>query len=250
MSRYYELPGDDRSYVSVTTFLDVISKPFLLPWAAKMERILINLLIEQGYNLDYIKEYLATDPDNPKKFVNPFGYQSYTDSRADIGATVHKAIDYKLKKLRLPKMTKTEKKVYDKWLAWWEAQKFELLGAERVVYNRQLGYAGTLDALVRGGMEDPLHQLLRVIDWKTGKGHYPEHILQNFAYQEALNEEGEVEPTGGLLVYIPSQPDELDKPIYTKKVEMVTPELMKKVEAYLNLWRIANNKPWIEKEAA
>jgi hypothetical protein len=243
MSRYYDFPGDERQYVSVTTFLDVVSKPFLIPWAAKMERELILLLVQQGYSLEYIVEYLsAKHPDKPKQYLNPFGHQSYTESRADIGATVHKAIDMYLKKLKLPRMNKDEKHVYKKWLTWWEAQGFELLGAEKVVKNEQLGYAGTLDALVRHGDAIP------VIDWKTGKGHYPEHILQNFAYQQALNLAGEWNPTGGLLVYIPSQPDELDRPVYTKDVPQVTPELMKKVEAYLDLWRIVNNKPW--KEAA
>jgi hypothetical protein len=242
MSRYYDFPGDDRQYVSVTTFLDVVNKPFLLSWAAKMERELLRLLIEQGATIEEIKEYLA-----PKR---PYGFKLYTESRADIGATVHKAIDYTLKGLKLPRMTKTEKQVYKKWLAWWNAQKMTLLGAERVVHHQYLGYAGTLDALVRGGLDDPLHQLTRVIDWKTGKGHYPEHILQNYAYQACLNLEGEVEPTGGLLVYIPSQPEELDAPIYTKAVEKVGPRHMEKVEAYLKLWRIVNNKPWEHREAA
>ena len=233
MSRYYDFPGDERQYVSVTTFLDVASKPFLIPWAAKMERELIRLLLDSGASIEEIKEYLE-----PKR---PYGFQLYTESRADIGATVHKAIDMYLKKLKLPRMTKDEKHVYKKWLAWWEAQGYELLGAERVVKHEGLGYAGTLDALVRHGDAIP------VIDWKTGKGSYPEHVYQNYAYQEALKFE-QVETTGGLLVYIPSQPDELDRPVYTKEVPQVTPELMKKVEAYLNLWRLVNNKPW--KEAA
>jgi hypothetical protein len=229
MSRYYDFPGDERQYVSVTTFLDVASKPFLIPWAAKMERELIRLLLDQGKTIEEIKAYLE-----PKQ---PYGFQLYTESRADIGATVHKAIDMKLKGLKLPRMTKVEKQVYNKWLTWWEAQGYELLGAEKVVKNEELGYAGTLDAFVK-------REAFLVIDWKTGKGHYPEHILQNYAYQRALVLEGEWTPSGGLLVYIPSQPDEVDKPVYTRAVPQVTPELMKKVEAYLDLWRIVNNKPW------
>lgn len=245
MSRYYDFPGDERQYVSVTTFLDVASKPFLIPWAAKMERELIRLLIEKGEQqgrsydevVDELKSYIA-----PKR---PYGFQLYTESRADIGAVVHKAIDYYLKGLKLPRMKKDEKRIFAKWLDWWEEQGYRIEGAERVVKHPLLGYAGTLDALVAGGPSDPL--VPQVIDWKTGKGSYPEHILQNYAYQEALKFE-EIETLGGLLVYIPSQPDELDKPIYTKRVDRVTPELMKKVEAYLELWRIVNNKPW--KEAA
>lgn len=232
MSRYYDFPGDKRRYVSVTSFLDIINKPFLLPWAAKMERELIQKLLDDGADAARIQEYIAAK--------QPYGYDLYSEVARDWGSKIHKAIDYTLKKLKLPKMTKEERKVYDKWLEWWKAQKFELLGAERVVKSTKYGYAGTLDALVRQAL--PGKPITRpVIDWKTGKSSYPEHELQNYAYQQALLEEN-VESSGGLLVYIPK-----DKEIYTKAVPKVTDELLAPALAALSLWRWANNKPWKEK---
>lgn len=226
-NRFYNFPGDPREYVSVTTFLDVINKPFLMPWAAKMERELLTKLAQQGKHLDEIFEYFQ-----PKQ---PYGYKLYTDVAAEFGSKIHKAIDYTLKGLKLPKMDKEEKKVYDKWVEWWNGGRLVLIGAEKQVKCCSLGYAGTLDALVKDDVG-----LVKVIDWKTGKSEYPEHSLQSWAYQWALEEESPLlNVSGGLLVYIPK-----DKEIYTRTIPLVSLTLFKPVRAALELWRWANNVPW------
>lgn len=225
-NRFYTFPGDPREYVSVTTFLDVINKPFLMPWAAKMEREMLTKLAQQGKHLDEIFEYFQ-----PKQ---PYGYKLYTEVAAEFGSTIHKAIDYTLKALKLPKMTKAEQRVYDKWKEWWAGSKLYLEGAERKVRCKSLGYAGTLDALVKDELG-----LVKVIDWKTGKSEYPEHSLQSWAYQYALEEEEPLSVNGGLLVYIPK-----DKEIYTRSLPLVNRALMAPVLAALELWRWSHNKPW------
>ena len=223
--RYYEFDNDPRQYVSVTTFLGIIGKPFLMPWAAKMERELIRKLAEQGKSLQDILEYLE-----PKQ---PYGYQLYTEGTSELGSKIHKAIDYTLKDLKLPRLTKQERMVYDKWLEWWRSQCFELLGAEQVVYHEGLGYAGTMDALV---ITESGKGSRRILDWKTGKNHYTEHELQNLAYQWTFEEPP---AGGGQLVYLPK-----DKDIWTVEVPVATSELMRPVLDALGLWRWANNKPW------
>lgn len=235
--RWYTFENDSRKYVSVTTFLGIIGKQqFLMPWAAKMERELVRLLIKDSgpdaeETIEKLLEYIE-----PKK---PYGYQLYTEDASEFGSTIHRAIDYTLKDLKLPKLTKAERKVYDKWKEWWAGTGYSLSGAERVVKSTHYGYAGTLDALAL--KEDQK----TVLDWKTGKNHYDEHCLQNLAYQFALLEET-VLATGGLLVYIPK-----DKEIWTVPVPQVTDELMKPVLAALDLWRWANKKPaWRESEKA
>lgn len=226
--RFYDFPNDPARYVSVTTFLNVINKPFLMTWAAKMEREMLKLLAEQGKSLEEILAYLE-----PRQ---PYAYSLYTEDKAELGSKVHKAIDYTLKGLKLPKMNKQEKKVYDKWLEWWKAKKFELVGAERVVKSKEHGYAGTLDALV---IEDKRGF---VIDWKTGKSHYPENDLQNYAYQHALiNSEDGLQVHGGLLVYVRDDNKEIDD---THVLPEVTDTLLAPVLDALHLWRWSNNKPW------
>ena len=229
MSRWDEFDDDDRQYVSVTTFLDIISKPFLYQWYAKMERAYVKHLIEEEkYELKDLLNYATS---TSKEM--PYGARLYTQETSDRGSNVHKAIDYTLKALKLPQLTKDEQHRYGKWVKWWDEQKFSLVGAERQVRSRKHGYAGTMDALLADG---------RVIDWKTGKGQYPEHKLQNYAYQWAEKENGD-KITGGLLVYIPEDGD-----VQTIDVPEVTEELFKPVLAALDLWRWANNKTWSENE--
>jgi PD-(D/E)XK nuclease superfamily protein len=233
--RWYEFEDDPRPYVSVTTFLDIINKPFLMPWAAKMERELIRKLVDlyNGDDEEIIKNILAyTDP------LQPYGYKLYTEVASDWGRKIHKAIDYKLKGLKLPRMTKAERKVFDKWQEWWHAQKYELIGAEKKVRSKLYGYAGTLDAEIGDKNEWRV-----IIDWKTGKSAYPEHTLQNLAYQSALKEEGDVTKYG-LLVYIPKEGE-----VYTKEVPQVTDELFQPVLDALGLWRWSNKKTWKNEES-
>jgi hypothetical protein len=226
MSRWYEFEDDPRPYVSVTTFLDIINKPFLMPWAAKMERELIKELVSSGKGMLEILSYLE-----PKQ---PYGYKLYTDVASDWGSKIHKAIDYKLKGLKLPRLTKEERKVFDKWQEWWDGKGFLLHGAEKKVRSWQHGYAGTLDALITTEHI--------VVDWKTGKNPYPEHMLQNLAYQQALKEE-KLDPGGGLLVYIPKEGE-----VYTNEVPKITDTLFQPVLDALGLWRWSNNKPWKNQE--
>ena len=59
------------------------------------------------------------------------------------------------------------------YLDWLEVSGAEVLGAEFQVWNLTIGYAGTVDLLVR--FRDGS---IWVIDLKTGKGLYGEHALQ------------------------------------------------------------------------
>jgi len=229
--RFYNFDGDDRDYVSVTTFLGIIAKPFLYGWNAKMEREYIRFLIEdEGYGLAQVLEVLNA---RPKK--KPYGAQLYMKQTSDKGNKIHKAIDYTLKDLKLPKLNKLEQKLYDKWLEWWKAQGYELQGAEQIVRSKKHGYAGTLDFRFLWNMGS------KIGDWKTGKNHYEEHTLQNLAYQAALEEETTLRAEGGVLVYIPE-----DKDIWTVDVPRVTDELIRPVLHALGLWRWANKQPWKE----
>lgn len=226
--RFYDFPGDERKYVSVTTFLGIIGKQqYLMPWAAKMERELIKKLYDQGLTWDEAITYLE-----PKQ---PYGYQLSNEVASEFGNKIHKAIDYTLKGLKLPRMNKAERKVYDKWLEWWGAQGYDLEGAEEVVRCKRWGYAGTLDARVLK------HNKRKILDWKTGKNHYDEHDLQNLSYQMALQETGHTCELGGELVYIPK-----DKEIWTSDVPVLTDDNFTPALNALGLWRWANKKPWKE----
>lgn len=70
------------------------------------------------------------------------------------------------------------------WLDWQEAQGIVTIAAEFIVWDEELGIAGTLDRLA----ELPSGRLA-VIDIKTGQPHYY-HLLQQIAYAACLSSLG------------------------------------------------------------
>lgn len=64
--------------------------------------------------------------------------------------------------------------------SWQEASRAEVLASEFQVWNLTVGYAGTVDALIRF----PNGQVW-LVDYKTSKGTYSEHALQLVAYRMA-----------------------------------------------------------------
>ena len=71
--RFYHFDGDDRDYVSVTTYQGMIAKPFLYGWNAKMEREYIRFLIEEeGYGLKQLLDLLYARPKD-----KPYGAKLY-----------------------------------------------------------------------------------------------------------------------------------------------------------------------------
>lgn len=68
-------------------------------------------------------------------------------------------------------------------LTWLRENKVEPRDTERPIYSRLHRYSGRLDCVARVG------GVLSLIDWKTGKGIYPEFWLQTAAYVKAWEEE-------------------------------------------------------------
>ena len=66
---------------------------------------------------------------------------------------------------------------------WLKENQVEFIHIERPIYSRRYRYSGRLDGIGRIGGR------LSLLDWKTGKGMYPEFRLQTAAYNHAYEEE-------------------------------------------------------------
>lgn len=210
MGRWYPHPKDPNKHlVSVTTFLSILNKPFLVPWAAKLERA-------------------------ARKKSGPYAYQDYMQEASDFGQEVHHAIERYVVEGKTSKVAKACIPALKAFVRWWSRAGIKVLDAEEVVSNLKLGYAGTLDIRFKSLKTIPgirKKGQLYVGDWKTGKGIWPEHHLQNIAYR---NCDGMVSD-GGVLFHIPHDgSDIVEVPINPKAT-------MKEVTAALHLWN------WIEK---
>jgi hypothetical protein len=228
--RFYRIDG--RELPSVTTVLDVISKPALGPWYAQQERRYFEAAM-----LEVLSRPGARDPE----FVLSAVAVAVTGVKAadrekqraaTIGAAVHAGIEWHLRRVLgddpgpEPSLPESAVWAMESWRDWAASVALEPLIVERTVYCIECGYAGTLDlyAKVKG--------VLTVLDWKTGKAIYPEAFLQNVAYRHAAQRCG-MPSAQGLIVRLPKL---VDDPAW--EVMVVPGNLgLADFHAALRLWR-------------
>lgn len=112
----------DREYVSVTTLAKyVIAKPGLIAWAAKMAK--------EGKDPEALKQ-----------------------AGADIGTKIHRLVEFYLKgrEVDLTDAPDWMVKASVHMASWCERHKIDPVIIEQTVYHPELGFAGTLDAVITG----------------------------------------------------------------------------------------------------
>lgn len=202
--RFYDIEG--RSYPSVTSILQVISKPALMNWAAKVEREMVLEcsadLFEDIVNVPKMARaaWITTMQSRLGKMK---AAQKELEKAADIGSQTHALIEWNLK-ARMCQEAGPSPRVSDKaqwafmaWEDWSKSVNLKPIFVEQVVYSQKHGYAGTLDLLAE------IDGKLTVLDWKTGKRVYAEAHLQNTAYRSAIREMGHADPVAGMIVRLP-----------------------------------------------
>jgi len=156
-TRYHTNQGD--SAPGVTTVLGILAKPALVKWA--------NNLGLKGI-------------DSSK----------YTDKMADIGTITHLLILHHLKKTT-PDLTEYSQQDIDtagncmkSFHEWEKSHKLEPILVEVPLTSDVYGFGGTPDVigLVNGQLE--------IVDFKTGKGIWPEVFYQLAAYRQLAIEQG------------------------------------------------------------
>lgn len=184
-------------YVSVTTFLRVIAKGFLLGWYARMEQDLVKRVVAKG------RKKGMSDAEIIKKIIYFVSKKStaadrYVWKRSKAGNILHKAIQAYLdtgKKTRIE--NPTTRKAFNNFLEWWAKGEYKALGQEQMVHDKDKKTAGTLDVYLERVKDGK-----RLIgDWKTGKYVYPDHHLQNIVYRYLGRKSHP--SVGGLLIHVP-----------------------------------------------
>jgi len=183
--RYWHRKAGDTKWLptpSVTTILNVIAKPALVPWAAKMCAI---------YLREHHEELEAVGVDAFSEVMRK-NFNVQKDSAADIGTAVHRYVeDFGRYKLGLTdhRPARPHRDIgsdeiangVDAFHAFLEEHEVVWESCERRVFHR-MGYAGTVDFV--GSLDGKP----TILDWKTG-GFYPEARLQLSAYREAIEKE-------------------------------------------------------------
>jgi len=182
----------DGAYVpSVTTILDVISKPALMPWAA-------------AEGARWFKSNTAMVPDQEERDAYPAfadgmsiddmfdgikgAFRKKSGDARDIGSIVHRwceqVINWKLGNGDLPDIPKepSAAKSIEGFQDWVSKNEIDWVSSEEKIYNRQHNYAGTVDAVAY------INDVFCVVDFKTSSGIWDEYFLQVAAYAQAISD--------------------------------------------------------------
>jgi hypothetical protein len=167
--RVYRWQG--REFPSVTAILNGgVPKPFLPRWAAKAAA---------EYAIGHLEHLRLLPPGQAIREVKQAPWAT-RDAAADLGDLIHAAVEAHATghpRPPLPPQAEPYLAGFDRFLA---DHTPVFLAAERTVYSRHYGYAGTFDALATL----PDHGLT-LLDVKTGNRIYPEVCLQLAAYAAA-----------------------------------------------------------------
>ena len=187
--RHYVVEGvpelEDVKLPSVTTILNVISKPALVPWAKRISLEKIKAELYGHIGLDAVT-ITASDVDKLVEAASKRPDQ-VRDAAGEFGTRAHQLIQDWLERdqglpFTLPDSDSDIVPVLDAFLEWHQNSGLSIRVAESMVYSQQHRYAGTMDAVA---YRDGQHV---VLDWKTSSGLYPEAALQVAAYSRAYEE--------------------------------------------------------------
>lgn len=179
---------DGKSIPSVTKILNIISKPALIGWAARMAAEHFKNQIQPGKSYDEVQ--LITIFESAKSAH----WKKKVDA-GNIGTFVHNWVEDHIngKKPSIP-VNKALKEAVQRFLDWEKAYKVKFLLAEQQVYSKKYRYVGTLDFICR------IDGKMYIGDLKTSKGIYPEMLIQTAAYRFAREEEYPKEKYAGQVI--------------------------------------------------
>jgi hypothetical protein len=163
LGRHYVHPTTGEVVPSVTTILSVLDKPALVGWAAK------TVATYAAENHDALT---ALDVGDRVALLKGVPWRN-RDRAADRGTDAHTYAERRMVFGLKPQPTTRSEEKIDAVL---DTIKPDCLLTEATIWNQSVGYAGTFDGIWKVGSRTVL------IDWKSGKGVYPESGLQAVAY--------------------------------------------------------------------
>lgn len=170
----------NEKFPSVTTILKMKDKPALPRWASKSVAEFVKGECERRNRGEITGQQLMDTLLDTDRLKNvPW---DYAGKKRDMGSTFHDVAEQiTLGTLVSPKAFGDDVRGYiESFMIWLEDTGAEFEASEFACFNREIGYAGTCDALVRLKTGR-----LIAFDYKTSADSYDEHALQLAAYRHA-----------------------------------------------------------------
>ena len=196
-SRFYVHPGTGDKVPGVTSVLNMLPKPFLKAWAAKL---VATNAVEQ---IDVIKAMAERDPDGAIDYLKR-SPDRFTKGAADVGTMAHGIFESQARGETLGRLT-PELQVYaDHHAHFLDTVQPKALLLENTVWSETHSYAGSFDGFYE------IQGTRAWVDNKTTRsGVHAEVALQLSAYAHAdyiIDDEGEQhllpEASHGLVVHV------------------------------------------------
>lgn len=213
--RHYKSPETGQNLPSVTNILDCYPKQHaLVHWAANRQKAMdVQAAYELQLRINSGAIAFATAESYKQHLDEYIGRQrahiKELEKAGEIGSQIHKAIECDMKEiLGVPHEPKQELEGAALWAYmafedWWKECEIKPIESEIFLFNDEHGYAGTTDLIAEVTINEALlkkvgpkfrstklvssvgAQVVTVIDFKSGKGVYADHLLQLAAYIEA-----------------------------------------------------------------
>ena len=200
---WYEVDG--IRHVRVTTALNVISKPALVPWAIRETTNKMRAVMEASVNTTIDPVWIEEALQQAKNYPD-----EARDAAAAKGTAIHEAI-YNWETIGERPDDAVANQAVQAYDAWRTTVAMEVVASELTVWSPSDKYAGTIDQVCRNS-----NGHWSVIDFKTG-GAYPEAALQVAAYANALEELTGIPVDDAWILRIPrDQPEDGSPQFFTK----------------------------------
>jgi len=181
---------DGKRLTGVTTVLGVIAKPALIGWAANMA-------------VDYIEENIGTalESDTFEELLKQArkAHTKKKEKAAQAGTDIHAFIEAWIKdnETTMP-VDSVAFKQADQFIDWVNKNKVKFLESEKIMYSEKMWLGGTVDAVAE------IDGKKYVVDFKTQAKMWDQTpFLQTAAYQMMLEEMGEKDFHGSLVLLLP-----------------------------------------------
>lgn len=176
-SHMYRIDNSATLSPGVTTILNVINKPYLVPWAAKeaakrIQAYLLQHAVDRPLTADEIVELVEE------------GRQAHVEKKeaaADVGTRAHRAVN-EIIEGREPVLTDDIRPCVEAFQSWQAKSGIVMKVGDTKVASKIYGFGGSLDAL---GSKDGK---LILIDFKTSNHWNDEFAFQVAAYCHAFTE--------------------------------------------------------------
>ncbi len=182
---FYTFNNQKTLYPGATGPLGIISKYYLIPWAAKETALYTKRTLEKVKNIFGLSaKDLCNDRFLELLYKRSKKQHSIKKERAaDIGTRAHKAID-EIIKGGTPKIDSDTEFVVENFFSWYEQSGMKIVQGDTKVGSREHGYGGSLDGIIQDDKGK-----LYVLDFKTSNQIDPlGYSCQVAAYSFALKE--------------------------------------------------------------